>query len=143
MLLCTFLRKPPIQKFRSLVYTFPKSIFIELVWGFEKFYCFQILQTLIVQKSNMAAIFGQFLAHKIRKKVKFFKSPNQICGYSPKGCMNQVSELVEGWLNFQEGIYIKAIFGYCDLKFLCILANHDFQKIMTCARMPRKERKGR
>ena len=45
--------------------------------GIWKFYFFQILQTLKVQKSNMAAIFGKFLAHLIQKsKISKILKPN-------------------------------------------------------------------
>ena len=43
LLWCTFLRKPPIQNFWSLVYTFLGWISTDLIWGFEKFYFFRIL----------------------------------------------------------------------------------------------------
>ena len=59
LLLCTFLRKQPIQRYWKLgyyVYTFLWWISTDLVWGFEKFYFFRILWAKICRYSPKEGI---------------------------------------------------------------------------------------
>ena len=75
--------------------------------------------TRIIIKIKTTFIYPQFLAHKIRNKVKFLNSPNQICRYSPKESINQALDLLDGW--FSQVGTLKQFFGYRDFKFSRIL----------------------
>ena len=62
-LFCTFLTKPPIQKFWSLVYTFLGWISSNLMWEFEKFYFFRILWTKNCPKMAAILVFKALMSY--------------------------------------------------------------------------------
>ena len=65
----TSLREPPDKKFWNLIYSFLGWLQSDLVRRLEKFFFLRILWALNTQKSNMVAMLGLFLAHKIRNQL--------------------------------------------------------------------------